>query len=414
MAVGEGLIELQEWGPAEVIPASEIQNDALEAALAEVGKRGILRIRRVGQHCIIEPRQFVGALAVPGFSLRVSPRYPKLFSSLRPLMRMPERSVPGVATASGTSQAGYVHPAVVFTRALEGALERGLPSIYRRRELTLTRPRGRIMATATLRTLHSRGIRHAVRCAVSERYNDLELEGLLASTMRLISLDYAAPASAKLSNARFAERLRLEPLSASVSDAVELISSLTSRYSDWPEICRLLTSAEAVISGRREVWDSEIAIRNGDCRFADLNVFWERAILGAFRDAVKGVAGLETRLHPLAGTGIRLLRDGGPAIDPDIVVFQSSLPRIVVDAKYTDSSSAIADDVYQVQAYVDRLRAKVGVMAYVSEQGDWFDTIGTTEHGAVLLAFGVSTETADASVVRAARQTVTMALRPEM
>jgi 5-methylcytosine-specific restriction endonuclease McrBC regulatory subunit McrC len=96
-------------------------------------------------------------------------------------------------------------------------------------------------------------------------------------------------------------------------------------------------------------------------------------------------------LHPMRQSAIQLFHDGGPKLDPDIIIYRGGTPFSVVDAKYSLASSPSADDVYQLTCYVSRFQADNGLLAYVAEDNQTIlQPIGTLESGARLFACFIS------------------------
>ena len=103
----------------------------------------------------------------------------------------------------------------------------------------------------------------------------------------------------------------------------------------------------------------------------------------------------EPILHGLRSSGISLFEDGGPRIDPDIIVQNAASITAVFDAKYKSldpGSSGTAADLYQLTSYVRRLSAKLGALVYFSDGPATVSVSGTTPEGAPILVISISAD----------------------
>jgi hypothetical protein len=146
---------------------------------------------------------------------------------------------------------------------------------------------------------------------------------------------------------------------------------------------------QSILAAERIIWDTEIPVSGGECRFCNMDRLWELAIWTAFRKAAINNNGMSVEFHPLAKMKMMLLMDGGPRIDPDIVIYREGKPFIIADAKYSESKSAVADDVYQIVCYTQRLKAEKGILIYLSAERGWFSSLGFSADGSELLAAGI-------------------------
>jgi hypothetical protein len=161
-------------------------------------------------------------------------------------------------------------------------------------------------------------------------------------------------------------------------------------YSDQPSLVRLLMICQAILRAEQVIWDTDIPVPGGECRFCNMDRLWELAVWTAFKEASAAHDDLSVEFHPFGRASIRLLTDGGPRINPDVVVFKNGKPFVIVDAKYSEASSAAADDVYQIVCYTQRLNAVKGTLIYLSPKDGWSEELGRTEGGSVISAGGVS------------------------
>lgn len=130
----------------------------------------------------------------------------------------------------------------------------------------------------------------------------------------------------------------------------------------------------------------------GVAEFVDLERLWEDAT--ALLTAAHRPSATSTIVqHPLRAAPLTLMTDGGPALDPDTVVYEGSSPRVIVDAKYSITGSPIAGDIYQIAAYVGRLGASAGVLAYVSPQDrSTVAVVGTLADGAKVIFWSLAAD----------------------
>lgn len=147
------------------------------------------------------------------------------------------------------------------------------------------------------------------------------------------------------------------------------------------------------------------AVPNGVARFRDLEELWERCVLAFVAGAPEVFSGGVPVLHGLRGRGLRLLADGGPELDPDVVVAEQNTNQIlgILDAKYKsrDDAAASAGDLYQLVAYVRRTGASFGMLVQFSEEGDAGRYVGTTPEGAAVLSVSLSPRRVQAEGERA-------------
>jgi hypothetical protein len=242
-----------------------------------------------------------------------------------------------------------------------------------------------------------------VRCTVGVR----RLDELLGSLVRTVaSLLRASNAISPVTQFRMDQINELFDGASGVveiDEAVRLGEGLLVTYQDRIEIVRLLEAALAVLRNQGAIWNTEIPLEGGECRFCNMDRLWERAIWSRAKSVLEGEE-LAVELHPFARYRTTLFREGGPDIDPDIVVFRRDRPLVVLDAKYSEASVPAADDVYQIVCYARRLNAHVGALAYLSPGDRWFKDLGQTEEGLTIVAAGVSTRDLAESMSRTIAQ----------
>jgi hypothetical protein len=177
-------------------------------------------------------------------------------------------------------------------------------------------------------------------------------------------------------------------------------------YDGQPEVIALLQVSIAILRESRNLWDFEHPVPGGDCRFSDTDRLWETAVFEAMKTTIGRIARYSVEFHPLRKGGTRLFVDGGPEIDPDIVVFASGRPVLVVDAKYSLSTGADAADVYQITCYTQRLGAAVGLLVYLSPNAKWFSELGRTSDNRHIAALASGTRSLTVDLLSLSSQTL--------
>jgi hypothetical protein len=137
-------------------------------------------------------------------------------------------------------------------------------------------------------------------------------------------------------------------------------------------------------------------VPGGIARFQDLEDLWELCTHHLVESWLRrsGTPGAAA-LHALRASGIRLFEDGGPELDPDIVVKDGQRITAVFDAKYKAldwGSSGSAADLYQITAYVRRLSARAGILVYFAYEREQAMLVGTTSKGAQVACASISPE----------------------
>lgn len=392
MALIDRSIRLTERGTPAIVPEADWQSLEMEEPCRVLAEKGIIGLKRIGAFRVIEPRQFVGHLRLPGRAVTISPYAKELFNSLHKfVISPPDKKVVAEDAHTDATARHIVDPAVAFYKALSEATNAGLPSSYERKSSTTSRPRGRLLLNETFRSLRTRGVSHKVVCSFNVRLLDSNFGAIISTVNSLLNTSYDLPPTLQLRISRLVELFEGGQI-LSNRQAYGKTTALLREYSEQQELSRLLEICQAILADEQIVWDTEIPISGGECRFSNMDRLWELAVWTAFKEAAAGKSGLSTEFHPFAYMNISLLTDGGPKIDPDIVIFKKGKPFIVVDAKYSEAKSAAADDVYQIVCYTQRLKSAKGALVYLSERDSWSKTLGRTEDTSEILAAGVSSQ----------------------
>lgn len=375
---------LRERGAPQVISRADWAHSNCTTDVNELARAGIVKIQQAGDYLLLEPKTLVGVFDSPRLRLEVLAKSPDLANGLlrrldgwRKRLEVEDPEKLGKIPDSGARWN-------TFETLLSKVHKEGLPWKYVKVRSITSTPRGSIHFRETISKLISRGICHKVVTspqvrnhferfspaleAVRRRISSLEsgAPGLCSRVVRLIELagDYSVPLDNREANETFEELSLLEGRPALVALCA---------------FCQqLLINGNHIRISRR--------VGSGVAEFVDLERLWESAVQMLFAQQ-QHVHYEETALHPLRGSGRTLFDDGGPEIDPDIVLYKGARSVAVIDAKYSVAKSPSADDIYQVTSYVYRIRCNVGILAYVAEGPDTSaKKIGTLDDGRSLFA----------------------------
>jgi hypothetical protein len=164
-----------------------------------------------------------------------------------------------------------------------------------------------------------------------------------------------------------------------------------------------MDTALSILRKESVVWDSQLAVASGRCRFCNLDRVWELT-LGTLLQRFMG-SPFEVQFHPFASACLRLFEPHGPSIDPDLVIYRDECCEIVVDAKYSVSESARADDIYQIACYARRLHVKSAILVYVSSVATWVRRLGNHE-GCEVIAAGVDHRDIEQGILQIAKSII--------
>lgn len=398
-------IQLLERGSPRVLTESEWVDLGLDEAEAALRGTGVLRLRTSGAYRVIEPTQFVGSISLPRRSLRVSPKWPKLFEELQGFVaKVPSKAIPDRTEATESQELASVEIGPRFVASLDEAATAGLPFAYENLDEATSLPRGRFLVRETIRGFASKGIDHRAWCRVARPKPAEGLPEVLSSAATLLRMSNLMKPRDALRLSTLMEGLLLETVPVETSGAIASAHAIVERYAEWPELCDTMRLAVQILEGEREVWHLQLQLRYGSASFCNMDRLWELAIHeGLSRSRGTGV---DVAFHPYQGEKQTLFSDGGPDIDPDVVVFADGRPRLVVDAKYSDASTFVADDVYQVLAYARRLKADGAVLVYTTTGASWRMLIGNSEDGVRVEALGIDVERSSRDLVRSLRESL--------
>lgn len=395
MEIGPQILRLKERGDELILTPS--QWALVEDNIQELSSMGIVGLRSTATYRVVKPQQFVGRLRTAAGIVEIQPRNGPWFADLQQLVAFrPDKRLPTLEgeTTSGTITS-FADLAVAFYKVLQKSLRMGLPQTRRMELVVTSTPKGRMLFNASVRRLFAHGVRHKVVCARLTPHYDEELASVIRLAVLLAS-QLAIPDVLKRNLDILTELVIKDSRQISVSEGKAAVDVLRRRYSEWPEIRELLAICAVIFSSNEPIWDIEVALAKGDARFCDVDRLWELAILTGIRSVLR--LGLTAEFHPYARTALQLLSDGGPQIDPDIVIYNSGVPSIVLDGKNSFATSANASDVYQITCYVEKLNAESGSLIYLSAGENWIQVLGKTNSGKQISAVGISTKNATESL----------------
>jgi hypothetical protein len=165
------------------------------------------------------------------------------------------------------------------------------------------------------------------------------------------------------------------------------IAQLRARIQDDAALDHLLGSAQAILDHESEAWAFSVESRASAGRFYDVDLIWEYAVAGLLRPRAEAL-GWNVMTHPWRGTRTTLFDDGGPNVDPDILVNQNGAATLVVDAKNKIVSKPLSNDIYQVVCYARRASAARAAIVYLTDGESWTESMG--DDGVAITAIGVS------------------------
>jgi hypothetical protein len=279
------------------------------------------------------------------------------------------------------SVAGFLH-------CLANVIHAGFPFEYAHRLIRTSILSGSLDIGRTIREFDSIGIRHRAVVRQTRRKPNQSLmaiihaalgvladEGLLASEEAAIvdTLTDALPALTDV---------------VTRQEALGLIEHLEAEERDRVDIRMLCESARAILARGTSQEDIEYASNEVSFTFTDSDALWERAVHACLRESALQI-GWNTQLHPKRNMKSPLYLDGGPNIDPDVIVYgDDGQPRSVVDAKDYATSGPDAGGVYQVDSYARHLRVRNAALFYLAAAEEWKESFGDV--AVRVWSFGIS------------------------
>ncbi|MCZ7685224.1 MAG: McrC family protein [Sandaracinaceae bacterium] len=377
-----GTVALDEWVAHDLAPAFHL-----------LEKQGIVSVLRSSAAILIKPRNYVGEMHVSGFTLRIVPKSMSMMAGMASLALVSEsvreaRQLEATIVPSGPSA---YDAALAFVDALGTAVRAGFPWDYATIREDTGVPRGKIDFRASVSRFGARGRHHRVVVRRSVRRQHERLVQIVATAHACLP---AAPTATAQVLARALTLIgaldsphRTLSIEEALSSAVELRAEAIERT-----VIALLEASIALLKRHYATSVHRQLVPSGVATFQSLEDLWERCVCAMVEHTASHAVGCEAEFHGLRGTNVRLFDDGGPALDPDVIVRKNGAIVCVVDAKYRRAAdSPDAGDLYQIAAYVSRTNASLGMLVQTGEQST-VRLVGTSQSGAFVLFVTISSE----------------------
>lgn len=373
------VLKLQENGRA-VLVNNESWASGTGEAIELLAEGGVVGLSRFGEGVLVTPGKYVGQLRSARGSVQIEPKIGQAaFTALLRLARPTHARDIEQAIPDETSEREDTETDVVdeFLVSLATAVTDGLPIQYETLLKSLPAPRGRIDFGTTLRKFASSGIYHRVACMVPSRTVNADVLMVISAAAEVLLSDHYLD-QAQLSYLDSCMMQLPNRRRASAAEALAAIPDMRREHDSIYSLVRLLESARRVLLGEDSALVQTIDGAAGSGRFHDSDGLWEKALYNVFATATEST-GLTSALHPWRGTRTPLFPDGGPDVDPDVLVLDGERVHIVVDAKNKITQSPVATDVYQIVSYARRTGASHAALIYMTMGPGWQDDFGDAE-----------------------------------
>lgn len=380
-------------GPLAVAP-DQWRALRLEETVGTLARHGIIRLERTDAAILLFPAHYIGEMRAANVRLTVRPKDRDFYEAVLRLSLAFDAKRATHFENEVDKEAGD-NLALRFIRALSTSLEEGVPWQYEQDVEATSHPRGKLHFGRTVSKFLSRGLVHKIFAERYERRQDQSFVGVVRTAYRCLPNTPGAEPSLLQRAAILIEAMDA-PSGLSVRsaiDAAKIILTERGHFSD--KALDLVRASLSLLEQSENSGHALLAIPSGFASFVNLEQTWERVVARLLELADLPI-GSNASLHALADKQIRLFTSGGPVINPDVVVFDGvGEIKIVADAKYKVLSrvehSGQASDVYQLTCYVDRTRARVGMLVYVGDT-DSISELGETPQGGRIFAVRISPE----------------------
>lgn len=391
-------IDLIERGRPEIIPADQWRRKNLESSVVLLAEKGVVSIQYSRVGVILAAGSYVGEVRLGDTIIRILPKSPRIFAAIEELALQHDAKEARHLDERGDKKKSTEEAdlAKLFVSALSAVVGDGIPWEYQTHEEVTSRPRGRIDLGATIRKLASRGIHHKVVTLRPAPVQHAQFVRVVrAALLYLPRLRKSSPEVLR-DAAILAEAFDDADAYRSPEDAVADAESLLPTFdgNDRKIAAELVWLSLQVLTAKSvSLYDME-AIPGSVARFVSMERLWELCVAKMTEVVLaRRVPDAAVTLHALRGCEVGLFEDGGPKLDPDLVVHQRGQIVAVLDAKYKRrelTTSGIASDLYQLNAYACRTGAKTGVLVHFSDESSGIKRVGTTSTGAGIFIATIS------------------------
>lgn len=328
----------------------------------------------------VRPGAYVGAARTRAGVLKIIPRNARLFDFLLHRFRRYAREYRIDAGPGQANVRDIVQEA--FDCCLSVISWGGPPEyiVVTSREAT----RGSFKIDESIRAFWSRGINHRAVRSFSRVNRPGSAAALAGHVLIRVQSDFLLSEEEEVSFAHLLERVgRLSDWNR--RDVVALINEVS--VLDVPEAKQLAAVAREIFlsdvtsTGVLSGADDDVSFR-----FYDTEALWEMALADILTSVVGN--GLQVKLHPLRKSRPPFISEGGPLIDPDIMIFRDDIISMVVDAKSFHATAPSSSDIYQMHAYMTQLETSRGLIIYICEDGPWLKKIGNAHSS--IYSIGIS------------------------
>lgn len=377
-------IKLTERGSPEVISKEQWIASGCGDDLERLATFGAIKLTQSGDHLIASPKALVGVFNSPRLKVQILSKKPELTHRIVEIVEGWKKKVKEINRVSLSDLSKENSLWKSFENLLLEVLREGLPWQYTRATKKTSGPSGKILFKETINKLMTRGINHQVFCEMQEReYSDSLVMGLQA--VRRFA-DIIEPERSAV-RSRVLRLISIFGESSSVVSEEKAIKVFKDMmlYEGRPSLYLLCEFCIKLLQNNSN-YKLFSNVGSGMAEFVDLEKLWENAVQVALQSELSEEYA-DVVLHPLRTNVKYLFVDGGPKIDPDIMVFAEEGQLAVVDAKYKIEKHPLADDIYQLTSYMTCLNCRLGILVYVSSTDESkVKFIGTLEDGRKIFA----------------------------
>lgn len=367
-------IELTQRGGPAVVRRQDYEDYWATGLSVLVGYR-IVRLEHHGEYTLVYPSQYVGYARCGGRRLVIKPKFDELLLQLRRNFPLNRRDAP-LQGFDPTHERSVVSDLIIrFLHTLSEVVNQGVPFHYVKHTFAGPSLRGHLSVGKTIRRFTTRNIHHEAVTERRKKTTDPAIVDVLWRTTTCLSEIGALSQNEEAMLGVFLTAVGPPADEPSLSEAIAITERASDLYSSRLDVVALMRCCRDVLSLDRTEHDIEASTGNVLFTFTDVDALWERAVHQATRQAVAGY-GWQSRLHPLRGSTIRMFADGGPQIDPDVLVYSDNAPLIAFDAKDFAQRSPEASGVYQVAAYARTLQTPAAALIYLATEEDWLEVFG--------------------------------------